>query len=134
MKRFFILILVLIVQKDLSARLPDLIPYRNKSGMWGYCDSTKKIIIPCKFRDVKPFGNLDSARGIFEDNNVWIRKNGDFHIVPKPSPDSFVRVIYAPVYHYIFMGHGVPYYLYSDSGGIYTHEHSWFSGPYFADP
>lgn len=134
MKRILFLILVLIVQKELAARLPDLIPYRTKNGLWGYCDSTKKIIIPCKFDAVKPFGNSDSARGVFEGKNVWIKKNGDFYVAPKPSPDSVLPGINKPSYHYVFMGQGVPYYLYSDSGGIYTHEHSWFSVPYIPDP
>lgn len=37
-----------------EARLPDMIPYR-KGKVWGYCDSTKKILIEPKFTSVSLF-------------------------------------------------------------------------------
>src|SRR6266542_4119359 len=48
---FFIL-----VNENISARLPDLIPYR-KGNLWGYCDSTKKIIIEPQFDDAAEFNH-----------------------------------------------------------------------------
>jgi hypothetical protein len=54
MKRFLILFLLFFLQENLSAKLPDLIPYR-KGNLWGYCDSTKKIIIQPIYERVFPF-------------------------------------------------------------------------------
>ncbi len=79
MKHFIVFCFAIYIQQTLSAQLPDLIPYHAKDGLWGYCDSTKKIIIPCKFSDVKLFGTKDSARGELEYKPGWIMKNGDFH-------------------------------------------------------
>lgn len=42
--RFLLISILIAISSLLEARLPDLIPYR-KGDKWGYCDSTKKIII-----------------------------------------------------------------------------------------
>jgi len=75
MKRFLLFIIILFSQEFLSARLPDLIPYR-KGNLWGYCDSTKKMIIPCQFQ----FGPLflcDSVWTSMDKKIVCVKKNGE---------------------------------------------------------
>jgi hypothetical protein len=79
MKCFLVFCFAIFIQHTLSAQLPDLIPYRASNGLWGYCDSTKKIIIPCKFSEAKLFETPDSTRGELEYKPGWIMKNGDFH-------------------------------------------------------
>lgn len=91
--RFFITILLL-VSTLAEARLPDLIPYR-KGQYYGYCDSTKKIIIACKFQEAGLFeyGDGDSARG--KDGDWipgYIMRNGDFH--PDPPVENSGVFIY----------------------------------------
>jgi hypothetical protein len=61
MKRILIFSLLLLLQENLSAQLPDLIPYR-KGNLWGFCDSTKKMIIEPKYSFVFSFkGNTTIA-------------------------------------------------------------------------
>jgi hypothetical protein len=62
MKRILIFSLLLFLQENLSAQLPDLIPYR-KGNLWGYCDSMKKMIIEPKYKRAYPF---DKGFGIVE--------------------------------------------------------------------
>lgn len=86
MKRILFLILVLFLQENLSARLPDLIPYR-KGNLWGYCDSMKRIMIPCKFREAWFFEG-ESAFVMLDDSTGYIMKNGDFHSY---KPESMIN-------------------------------------------
>ena len=65
----------------LSARLPDLIPYR-KGKLWGYCDSTKKIIVECKYEIAKPFVNSgaivmtqEKKWGVIDVRGQWLIKD-----------------------------------------------------------
>jgi hypothetical protein len=77
MKRIIFFILFLFVQELLQARLPDLIPYR-KGNLWGYADSTKKLIIPCRFQAADIFHG-DSAYVKLNDQLGYVMSNGDFH-------------------------------------------------------
>ncbi|MDQ3111645.1 MAG: hypothetical protein M3R17_17285 [Bacteroidota bacterium] len=78
MKHILSFLFIMFIQQTLFARLPDLIPFYCGYS-WGYCDSTKKMIISCKFTSVTLFGEADSARGSFKEQEGWIMKNGDFH-------------------------------------------------------
>lgn len=53
-KQLFFTILLLFTRISAFAQLPELIPYR-KGDLWGYSDSTGKIIIPCKYTAVSLF-------------------------------------------------------------------------------
>lgn len=55
-----------------EARLPDLIPYR-KGNLWGYCDSTKKIVIKPQWEFTTPF----------QGNTAVVKLNGKFGLVDK---------------------------------------------------
>jgi hypothetical protein len=90
MRKNLLLVLFSFSHLFLSARLPDLIPY-HQGNLWGYCDSTKKIIIPCKYTYVSLFNGSDSARASLDilgsyTHNGYILKNGDFHADPPPVP------------------------------------------------
>jgi hypothetical protein len=54
MRTLSFLLLLFVLPESLSARLPDLIPYR-KGNLWGYCDSTKKIVIESQWEMTTPF-------------------------------------------------------------------------------
>jgi hypothetical protein len=55
--RVLLLLLFFISVTDISAqRLPDLIPYR-KGNLWGYCDSTKRMVIEPRFERAFFFKN-----------------------------------------------------------------------------
>lgn len=68
-----------------EARLPDLIPYR-KGNLWGYCDSTKKIIIEPAWDRADVFGKTTAV----------VQKNGRFGII-----DRTGKVIIQPLYYWI---------------------------------
>jgi hypothetical protein len=72
MKRLLLFVFFLLLQENLSARLPDLIPYR-KGDLWGYCDSTKKIIIEPEYERVE----------FFSGNTAVVRKHGKDGIIDK---------------------------------------------------
>lgn len=57
---------MLLASTQLSA-YPTLIPFRC-GNTWGYADSTKKIVIPCRFQEAKPFFNGLAA---VKWNNKW---------------------------------------------------------------
>ena len=56
MRSALIFLSLFFLGENLSARLPDLIPYR-KGKLWGYCDSTRKIIIEPQFDNAAEFNN-----------------------------------------------------------------------------
>lgn len=89
MKQLSLLITGILIFNSAFSKLPDLIPYRQ-GDRWGYCDSTKKIIIPCVYREAGLFiyGNNDSARVTDADyKSGYLLKNGDFH--PDPPPVNY---------------------------------------------
>lgn len=49
------------------ARLPELIPYR-KGNLWGYCDSTKKILIGPQWKEV---GFFNGSTAKVSDGRAW---------------------------------------------------------------
>ena len=51
---FITLLTFFTIQFGISQQLPTLVPYQ-KGGKWGYCDQSKKIIIPCTFSSASPF-------------------------------------------------------------------------------
>lgn len=53
---YFLTLFILTISLPAEARLPDLIPYR-KGNLWGYSDSTKKMIIEPKYDYVSFFEN-----------------------------------------------------------------------------
>ncbi|TND07171.1 MAG: hypothetical protein FD123_3316 [Bacteroidetes bacterium] len=85
--------IVIILASSASAhaqKLPGLIPFRDKQGLFGYCDSMKKIIIPCRFDRAELFDG-DSALVEWENKQGHIFKNGkmgkvDSNFVPPPPP------------------------------------------------
>lgn len=61
--------------------ITDIIPYRNKD-LWGYADSDKEILIPCKFERAEPFSE---NRAIVRDGSLWglIDTAGNYLCNPK---------------------------------------------------
>lgn len=82
MKQILPILIAVFFLSNLDARLPDLIPY-HKGNYWGYCDSTKKIILQCVLDEAQPFSG-DSARATFKGQTGYVMKNGDFHADPPP--------------------------------------------------
>jgi hypothetical protein len=111
--RIVLLLFILFYTSSLfSSPLPKLIPYK-KGAKWGYADSTKKIIVPCRFTSVDPlrngyaavyssdnkFGFIDSTGkiyheaefdydhhrsiGVFEGNFMRAQKNGKCGLINK---------------------------------------------------
>jgi hypothetical protein len=92
----------------LSAQYPKLIPYRN-GNLWGYCDSAKKIIIPCKYDSVGMFQskyfipNNFSAQVVLNGERKTLYNNGNVITdseIPSNLPPSFLTVTnsdYPPV-------------------------------------
>ncbi len=132
MIRFFHIALVLLLPVVAAAvSLPELIPFR-KGDKWGYADSTKKIIVPCRFTKVtqlergyglvfngEKYGFVDSTGRLFheaefgfspdhcsysfEGNFLRVTKNGKSGTVDR---QGNWRV--EPVYdHLEFMGKGL---------------------------
>src|ERR1044072_2193315 len=54
MKKRILIYFCLAFTTMLEARLPNLIPYR-KGNLWGYCDSTKKMILEPQWEDCSFF-------------------------------------------------------------------------------
>ena len=61
-------------------KLPKLIPYR-KGDKWGYCDSTKRMIIPAKYDMVYPFSG-DTAVVIYGEQRLLIDTIGNETFFP----------------------------------------------------
>ena len=64
---------------DVASNL-NLIPYR-KGNLWGYCDSSKKIIIKPQFQEVgffKAKNNIVSAEGKINDKDIMIFQDGSY--------------------------------------------------------
>jgi hypothetical protein len=84
-----------------SQKLPDLIPYR-KGELWGYCDSTKRVVIEPRYKSVDLFSE-GLARVIIDDKTYsFIDTSGairfKFHVM-----DTFVADFYnglAAIYSY----------------------------------
>ena len=123
----------------LSNILPKLIPYR-KGDKWGYCDSTKKIIVPCRFTSVgtlengigvifsgQKFGFVDSngkisheaefeydhhrSFGSFEGNFIRLKKNGKCGLM-----NRHLKWVIPPVFDYLeFFSSNK---IYADSGNV----------------
>jgi hypothetical protein len=87
MKRFFFFILILFLQENLSARLPDLIPYR-KGNLWGYCDSTKKMIIEPKYDFAYDFSE-GTAIVLYKNTKAIIDTAGNETLLPDSMVISF---------------------------------------------
>src|SRR5687767_14862590 len=64
-----------------SQKLPSLIPYR-KGDKWGYCDSTKKIIIEPKY-DWAPLFYKGYARVEADNKKFFIDEKGNIVKMPK---------------------------------------------------
>jgi hypothetical protein len=92
MKRILLLFLLLFLQENLSARLPDLIPYR-KVNLWGYCDSTKKIIIEPKYDFAYEFSG-GSAIVLYKNTQAIIDAAGNELLLP----DSMI-ISLSPAHH-----------------------------------
>ena len=61
-----------------TIKLPDLIPYRAKNGLWGYADTALNIKIPCKYRKTTFFNNNRAAVVRAEDGmKAYINKKGE---------------------------------------------------------
>ncbi len=99
MKKIGTLLAFIFLQQIVFARLPDLIPFRT-GKLWGFSDSTKKIIIPCRFSSVSLFGCRDSTRGVFDNKRGWILRKGDF-IEDPPNTTN-------PFHEYLFPNPGCP--------------------------
>jgi hypothetical protein len=85
MKRLILFFLILFLQENLSARLPDLIPYR-KGNLWGYCDSTKKIVIEPKYERTY----------LFCGSTAIIRENGYYGLI-----DTSGKIVLPAIYLYL---------------------------------
>lgn len=83
--RLLVTTFVLLCTFALNARLPDLIPYR-KGNLWGYCDSTKKIIIEPQWDWV----------GLFGVSTAVVSKGGLDGVI-----DRTGKVIVRPLYRWI---------------------------------
>ena len=87
MKKHLLLLIAfgnLFLETTLAQKLPDLIPYR-KGNKWGYCDSTKKIIIPCKYEEANFF---EHGLGKIKLNGKYGMINGKGKIIIKPKYSS----------------------------------------------
>lgn len=77
MRRLFFFFVLFLTCTESFAGLPDLIPYR-KGNLWGYCDSTKKMIIPAMFQYADLFigktasAELNDKWGIIDTTGKWI--------------------------------------------------------------
>ncbi len=78
--RIAILFVWLSLSMAAEARLPDLIPYR-KGNLWGYCDSTKRILIEPQWDGVGWFKH-DRAIVCKDDSCAVIDPSGKYMIRP----------------------------------------------------
>lgn len=75
--RLFITVCILCSALLVKARLPDLIPYR-KGNLWGYADSTKRIIIEPKYAWVSFYRSgyavvrMDSLSGVIDEEGSTV--------------------------------------------------------------
>src|SRR6185503_1407318 len=72
LSKTILIICLTLPQFCLAQKLPDLIPY-HKGKLWGYCDSTKKMIIEPKY-DNEDF---------FNKNGAVVQENGKYGIINK---------------------------------------------------
>ena len=70
MNKATVLLIATLTSLLLEARLPDLIPFR-KGNLWGYSDSTKKIIIEPQYESVE----------FFEFGRAVVKKKGKFGVI-----------------------------------------------------
>ncbi len=77
MKRVLFFLFFLLLHECVSARLPDLIPYR-KGNLWGYCDSTKRMIIEPKYSSVY----------LFSENTAIVSKGEAKYIIDKKGNET----------------------------------------------
>lgn len=79
--RSILLLFLMLMAGESFARLPDLIPYR-KGELWGYCDSTKKIVIEPQWEYATVFS---CGRAIVEDHELYgiINEKGEYTLRPK---------------------------------------------------
>ncbi|QCX38423.1 WG repeat-containing protein [Aureibaculum algae] len=84
MKHILSIIALLTLSNTILAQDFELIPYRIENK-WGFCDSTKKIIIEPKFQDVIPFNKGYAA---VKENNKWGFIDLDGKETIKPKYDS----------------------------------------------
>ncbi|HTF02398.1 MAG TPA: WG repeat-containing protein, partial [Bacteroidia bacterium] len=82
MRKFSLVAVFLFVATVLEARLPDLIPYR-KGDLWGYVDSTKKIIIEPVYDNVE----------FFEFGRAVVQKKGKQGVID-PSGKTVIPFLY----------------------------------------
>ncbi len=85
MRLFTFIFLFIILPESLSARLPDLIPYR-KGNLWGYCDSTKNIVIEPQWEYARAFRFGRAA----------VRKDCKWGII-----DSLGKYVIVPSYYHM---------------------------------
>ncbi len=85
-KRGLLIFILITGAYSMHARLPDLIPYR-KGNLWGYCDSTKKIVIEPQWEQAELFCN-----GV-----ATVMQNGKWGII-----DSLGHLILQPKYYYAY--------------------------------
>jgi hypothetical protein len=106
MKRILFLSFLLFLQENLSARLPDLIPYR-KGNLWGYCDSTKKIIIEPRYDFAYDFSG-GSAIVLYKGTQAIVDAAGNEILLP----DSMIISLWPP-------HHGVRTFQYANDNEDY---------------
>lgn len=70
--RILFILFALLMAGDAFARLPDLIPYR-KGNFWGYCDSTKRIVIEPQWEYTSPFRGATAV----------VKKNGLYGLIDR---------------------------------------------------
>jgi hypothetical protein len=69
---FFILGILQFVEAQVCV-LPTLIPYR-KGNLWGYSNAERKIIIPAKYNEAKPFGIEYDYFNHYDENFATVKK------------------------------------------------------------
>jgi hypothetical protein len=111
-----------------EARLPDLIPYRA-GPLWGFCDSTKKIIIAPAWDEVTFFGGNAAA---VKRNGRWgmIDRNGNILVRPQY---NWISAAYTHGLRFVTRTANGRYGAINDSGRLVVNiQYDWLSwqGPY----
>lgn len=75
MKYLYILCFILCINLSMAQKRPSLIPYR-KGDHWGYCDTTKKVIIPIIYERAFPFVEGKAIVKTTSSKVLWIDEKG----------------------------------------------------------
>src|SRR5581483_8632182 len=76
LKNIWVVLALLMALTAFSQPRPALIPYR-KGKVWGYCDTNKKIMIPCKYHTAFPFINGKAIVETKSDSAMQINTKGE---------------------------------------------------------